>query len=171
MQTKLKKTKNMKIEIYTDGAAQGNPGNGGYGIVLRFGGKEKELSKGYRLTTNNRMELLAVIIALEQLKTNKHPVEIYSDSKYVIDAIEKGWVFQWRANNFKKKKNPDLWRRYLPLHEKYKPKFFWVKGHSGHPENERCDRLAVEAAEGNDLAVDEFFEQQKATDENNEGMF
>jgi ribonuclease HI len=151
----------MKIEIYTDGAAKGNPGNGGYGAILRFNGQEKELAEGYRLTTNNRMELLAVIVALEQLKSTKYPVVVYSDSKYVIDAIEKGWVFGWQKKGFKGKKNPDLWRRYISLHERFKPTFIWVKGHSGHPENERCDQLAVTAAEGTDLLVDVGYESQE----------
>lgn len=150
------------IEIFTDGAAKGNPGNGGYGIVMRFGSKEKEISQGYRMTTNNRMELLAVIVALENLRTNKHPVHIYSDSKYVVDAITKGWVFGWKQNNFKGKKNVDLWERYLKLHPKFKLDYHWVKGHAGHPENERCDELAVKAAEGNNLLVDEYFEAEQA---------
>ena len=159
----------MSIQIYTDGAAKGNPGPGGYGTILRFKGKEKEISQGYRETTNNRMELLAVIVALEALKTSKHKVTVYSDSKYVVDAIEKGWLFGWEKKGFKKKKNVDLWKRYLPLHRKFTPKYVWVKGHSGHPENERCDRLAVEAAESQNLKVDEGFEATKSDSE--EGMF
>lgn len=151
----------MKVEIYTDGAAKGNPGNGGYGAILRFGKNEKELSQGYRMTTNNRMELLAVIVALEELKTNKYPVEVYSDSKYVIDAITKGWLDGWVKIGFKKKKNPDLWQRYLNVAKSFKITFHWVKGHNGHPENERCDELAVKAAEGNDLLVDHYFEENK----------
>lgn len=150
----------MKVEIYTDGSAKGNPGPGGYGIVMRFGEKEKELSQGYRLTTNNRMELLAVIVALENLKTNKYPVHLYSDSKYVIDAIRQGWVFGWQKKGFKGKKNADLWTRYLRVHPRFTLEFHWVKGHAGHPENERCDVLAVKAAEGQNLLVDEVFEQQ-----------
>lgn len=154
------------IEIFTDGAAKGNPGNGGYGIVLRFGQKEKEISQGYRMTTNNRMELLAVIVALESLKTNKHPVHVYSDSKYVIDAITKGWVFGWKQKNFKGKKNVDLWERYLKLHPKFNLTYHWVKGHAGHPENERCDELAVKAAEGSSLLIDEYFESEQAAQNN-----
>lgn len=154
----------MKIEIYTDGAAQGNPGRGGYGAILRFGNKEKELSEGFRLTTNNRMELLAVIVALEHLKTNQYPVVVYSDSKYVVDAVEKQWVFGWHKKGYKGKKNADLWKRYLPLHHKHNPTFVWVKGHSGHIENERCDQLAVAAANSHDLKVDEFYEQEQSTD-------
>ena len=137
----------MKIKIYTDGSAKGNPGPGGYGIVLKFGDKVKEISQGYRLTTNNRMELLALIIALENLKTDKFPVEIFSDSKYVIDSITKRWVFDWNTKGFKGKKNADLWIRYLQIHPKFNLSFHWVKGHAGHPENERCDVLAVAAAE------------------------
>lgn len=159
----------MAIEIYTDGAAKGNPGPGGYGAILRFQGKEKELSQGFRLTTNNRMELLAVIVALETLKTNKHQVEVYSDSKYVVDAVEKGWVFSWQQKNFKNNKNVDLWKRYLPLHDKFKPKFIWVKGHSGHLENERCDQLAVAAAEMKNLPADVEFE--KITNETKDNLF
>ena len=149
------------IEIYTDGSAKGNPGNGGYGVVMRFNGKEKELSQGYRMTTNNRMELMAVIVALESLKTNKHPVKIYSDSKYVIDSIVKKWVFGWEKKNFKGKKNSDLWKRYLQLHPKFNLEFEWVRGHNGHPENERCDVLAVNAADGGNYLIDEFFEEQR----------
>jgi ribonuclease HI len=146
------------ITIYTDGAAKGNPGPGGYGAVLKFNQHRKELSEGFRLTTNNRMELLAVIRALQELKLTGIPVTIYSDSKYVVDAIEKGWLWAWQKKGFKDKKNPDLWLRYIPLHLKYKPKFVWVKGHAGNIENERCDQLAVEAAEGPGLKVDEGYE-------------
>lgn len=150
----------MSIQIYTDGAAQGNPGPGGYDALLRFQGKEKELSEGFRLTTNNRMELLAVIVALEAIKTNKYPVTIYSDSKYVVDSVEKGWVFDWQKKGFKGKKNVDLWKRYLPLHQRLSPKFVWVKGHAGHAENERCDELAVAAAQSSNLKIDEGYENQ-----------
>jgi ribonuclease HI len=155
----------MSIQIYTDGAAKGNPGNGGYGALLRFKGKEKELSQGYRETTNNRMELLAVIVALEALTTSKYSVTIYSDSKYVVDSVEKGWVFNWEKKGFKNKKNVDLWKRYLPLHRKFNPAFIWVKGHAGHAENERCDQLAVMAAESNDLLIDQGFENRSTEDE------
>nr|HAD52398.1 ribonuclease HI [Algoriphagus sp.] len=131
---------------------------GGYGAVLKFNQHRKELSEGFRLTTNNRMELLAVIRALQELKLTGIPVTIYSDSKYVVDAVEKGWLWGWQKKGFKDKKNPDLWLRYIPLHLKYKPKFVWVKGHAGNIENERCDQLAVEAAEGPGLKVDEGYE-------------
>ena len=147
------------IIIFTDGAAKGNPGPGGYGAVLKFGQHRKELSEGFRLTTNNRMELLAVIRALQELKSTEFPVQIYSDSKYVVDAIEKGWLWGWQKKGFKDKKNPDLLLRYIPLHVKYKPKFIWVKGHAGNPENERCDQLAVAAAERPNLPADQGYEQ------------
>jgi len=156
----------MAIQIFTDGAAKGNPGPGGYGIVMRFGKNEKEISEGYRLTTNNRMELLAVIVALENLKTNKYPVTIYSDSKYVVESVEKGWVFNWQRTGFKKKKNVDLWQRYLQLHQKFSPTFVWIKGHAGHPENERCDQLAVEAAEQKDLKIDVGYEKSIEEEDN-----
>jgi ribonuclease HI len=146
------------IKIYTDGAAQGNPGPGGYGTIMKYGHHEKEFSQGYRLTTNNRMELLAVIVGLEAIKKMGIAVTIYSDSKYVVDSVEKGWIWGWQKKNFTKKANPDLWMRYIPLHTKYKPKFIWVKGHAGPPENERCDQLAVEAATDYDLAVDTWYE-------------
>ncbi len=151
----------MKIEIFTDGAAKGNPGRGGYGVLLRFNGVVKELSEGFRMTTNNRMELLAVIVALESLKTNKYPVHIYSDSKYVIDSIAKKWVFNWQKTGFKGKKNKDLWLRYLAVHPKFDLVLHWVKGHAGHIENERCDVLAVNAANGSNLQIDEVFENSK----------
>src|SRR5882672_4896880 len=146
------------IRIFTDGAAQGNPGPGGYGVILRFNGHVKELSGGFRLTTNNRMELMAVLSGLEAIKKEGIPVTIYSDSKYVVETVEKGWLWGWEKKNFAKKANPDLWQRYIPLHRKYKPKFVWIKGHAGHPENERCDELAVAAANGNDLLVDDGYE-------------
>ena len=150
------------IRIYTDGAAQGNPGPGGYGVIMKFKDAEKELSEGFRLTTNNRMELLAVIKGLEAIKKEGIHVTIYSDSKYVVDAIEKGWIWGWQKKNFAKKANPDLWQRYIPLHMKFKPKFVWVKGHAGHPENERCDQLAVQAATSGKLLIDHAYEITKA---------
>lgn len=149
------------IRIFTDGAAQGNPGSGGYGVVMKFKDAVKELSGGFRLTTNNRMELLAVISGLEAIKKNDIAVTIYSDSKYVVDSVEKGWIWNWQKKNFAKKANPDLWQRYIPLHQKFKPKFVWIKGHAGHPENERCDQLAVQAASGYSLAADEWYEQNQ----------
>ncbi len=149
------------IEIFTDGAAKGNPGNGGYGVYLRFGSKIKELSQGYRLTTNNRMELLAVVVALESLKTTSYPVRITSDSKYVIDSITKGWVFNWVKKGFSGKKNEDLWRRYLAISKNFNIEFIWVRGHNGHFENERCDLLAVQAAESKDLQIDAYYEQNE----------
>lgn len=150
------------IEIYTDGSAKGNPGKGGYGVLLRYKGKVKEISQGFRLTTNNRMELLAVIVALENLKTYEIPVKIYSDSKYVLDSITKGWVFNWLRTDFKGKKNKDLWLRYLKLHPKFNLSFEWVRGHNGHLENERCDLLAVLASDRLPLEVDEYYEKEIA---------
>lgn len=152
-----------KITIYTDGAAKGNPGRGGYGIVMMSGKHRKELSAGFRNTTNNRMELLSVIVALEQIKLANAEVAIYSDSKYVVDAVEKGWVFGWQKKGFKGKKNPDLWQRFLTIYPKHKVKFFWVKGHAGNVHNERCDELAVKAAESDQLAVDEGYENSETT--------
>ncbi|MBI1835698.1 MAG: ribonuclease HI [Flavobacteriia bacterium] len=151
----------MVVKIYTDGAAKGNPGNGGYGVVMRFDKFEKELSEGFRMTTNNRMELLAVIVALESMKTNEFKIHIYSDSKYVIDSISKGWIYNWKKTGFKGKKNQDLWLRYMEVASKFQLELYWVKGHAGHPENERCDYLAVKAAEGKDLKIDTFFENLK----------
>ncbi|MCB2197110.1 MAG: ribonuclease HI [Bacteroidetes bacterium] len=147
-----------KIIIYTDGAARGNPGPGGYGIVMKSGQHRKELSEGFRKTTNNRMELLAVIVALEQLKFANSEVEIYTDSKYVADAVEKGWVFDWEKKQFKKKKNPDLWIRFLKVYRKHQVKFHWVKGHANIPENERCDQLAVLASQKTNLLIDKAYE-------------
>ena len=138
----------MSIRIYTDGSAKGNPGPGGYGIVLLSDeGHRKELAKGYRKTTNNRMELLSVIVALEMLKSRPTDVLVYSDSKYVVDAVEKKWVFNWEKKYFDKKKNVDLWKRFLIVYRQHNGKFFWVKGHANNVENERCDKLAVAAAE------------------------
>ena len=148
------------IQIYTDGASRGNPGPGGYGVVLKSGKHYKELSEGFRKTTNNRMELLSVIKALEELKGEGHNVVVYSDSKYVVDAIEKGWVFNWQKKNFKGKKNADLWRKFLKIYPKHKVKFIWIKGHAGHPENERCDELAVKAAQQKNLKPDVGYEQE-----------
>jgi ribonuclease HI len=150
------------IEIYTDGASSGNPGPGGYGAILRSGKHYKELSQGYRKTTNNRMELLAVIKALEALKSPNQTVLISSDSKYVIDAIEKKWVHGWVAKGFKDKKNKDLWLRYLELSKLHNIKFNWVRGHNGHAENERCDELAVQAYKQKDLLIDSVFEMESA---------
>lgn len=155
-----------KITIYTDGAAKGNPGNGGYGVVMMSGKHKKEISEGFKHTTNNRMELLSVIVALEQIKVEKANVEIFSDSKYVVDAVEKGWVFGWQKKGFKGKKNPDLWQRFLKIYPKHQIKFHWVKGHAGNLYNERCDELAVAAAEGNELLVDEGYEKS-----NNQNLF
>ena len=151
----------MSITIYTDGAAKGNPGKGGYGIVMISGNHKKEFSQGFLLTTNNRMELLAVIVALEKIKTPKSKVVVYSDSKYVVDSIEKKWVFSWEKNNFKKKKNPDLWLRFLGVYRKHSVSFVWIKGHANNKENERCDYLAVKAAEKNNLKKDVWYENQE----------
>lgn len=147
------------ITIYTDGSAKGNPGRGGYGIVLISGKHRRELSEGFRLTTNNRMELLGVIVALETLKKEGSDVVVYSDSKYVVEAVEKGWVFSWEKKGFKKKKNVDLWQRFLKIYPKHNVKFVWIKGHANNMENERCDRLAVDAAEGGGLLIDSEYEK------------
>ncbi|MBL4623945.1 MAG: ribonuclease HI [Flavobacteriales bacterium] len=151
------------IIIYTDGAAKGNPGNGGYGIVIMSGKHRKEVSVGYRLTTNNRMELLAVIVALEMIKQPGNNVMIYSDSKYVIDSVEKKWVFAWKKKGFKGKKNVDLWQRFLKIYPAQNVKFTWVKGHAGNVLNERVDQLAVGGAESDNLLVDEQYEALNKT--------
>jgi ribonuclease HI len=147
------------IVIYTDGAARGNPGPGGYGVVLQSGKHYKELSEGYRLTTNNRMELLAVIVALEVLRSRPSNVLVYSDSKYVCDAVEKGWVFDWERKRYKNKKNSDLWIRFLEIYRKHHVKFQWVKGHANNPGNEKCDELAVEASRKQKLLIDKKYEE------------
>lgn len=148
------------ITIYTDGSALGNPGPGGYGVVLLSGPFRKELSAGYRLTTNNRMELMAVCVALEALKIEGSDVTIYSDSKYVVDAVSKGWVFGWEKKFFSGKKNPDLWIRFLRIYRKHRVRFVWVKGHAETVENNRCDALAVAAANGTTLLEDTGYQQE-----------
>jgi len=144
----------LNITIFTDGAARGNPGPGGYGTVLLSGGFRKELSDGYELTTNNRMELLAVIAGLEALKIENSTVTVYSDSKYVVDAVEKGWIWNWMKIRFKGKKNEDLWLRFVSVYKKHQVKFVWIKGHANIPENERCDELAVAASMQSNLKND-----------------
>ncbi|UPQ80327.1 ribonuclease HI [Flavobacterium azooxidireducens] len=152
-----------QIHIYTDGAAKGNPGPGGYGVVMELVGSpyKKEFYEGFRYTTNNRMELLAVIVGLEKLKNPNTTVLVTSDSKYVVDAVEKRWVFQWEKKGFAGKKNPDLWMRFLKIYRKHKVDFKWVKGHNSHPQNERCDELAVYASGLPNLSVDAFYEKEE----------
>lgn len=153
----------MLIDIYTDGSALGNPGPGGLGIVLISGKYRKEMAAGFRLTTNNRMELLAVIIALETLKGESHDVTVYSDSRYVVDSIALRWVFGWAKKGFQGKKNPDLWRRFLNIYPRHRLKMVWVKGHADNPENNRCDQMAVAAA--HDKAhhnIDKGYEEARA---------
>lgn len=150
-----------EITIYTDGAASGNPGPGGYGVVLISGRHRLEKSEGFRLTTNNRMELLAVITGLEALKIPGSKVVIYTDSKYVADSVEKGWIFQWESKGFKKKKNPDLWIRFLKIYRKHKVRFVWVRGHDNNTENEICDRLAVNAYMSGNLKEDKGYNPQE----------
>jgi len=154
------------VTIYTDGAASGNPGPGGYGVILEFQGKRKELSGGYRRTTNNRMELLAAVVGLEALK-ERCEVTLYTDSAYLVNALNEGWAQRWRAHGWMRNKNepalnPDLWERLLRLCEQHEVHFVWVKGHAGHPENERCDQLAQEAARGINLPVDTAYEHRSA---------
>jgi ribonuclease HI len=151
-----------QVHIYTDGAAKGNPGNGGYGVVMEMVGTDykKEFYEGFRHTTNNRMELLAVIVGLEKLKKPNMTVLVISDSKYVVDAVEKKWVFGWEKTGFKNKKNPDLWKRFLKIFRKHQVDFKWIKGHNNHPQNERCDELAVYASGLEKLSVDVFYEKE-----------
>lgn len=154
------------IELYTDGAASGNPGPGGYGIVLKYGPHRKELSGGFKHTTNNRMELLAVIIGLESVTDKNLKVKAYSDSKYVVEAINLKWIFNWKRNGFKDKANVDLWQRFLRIYDIRKHEFIWVKGHAENVENNRCDVLAVAASKKPDLSVDEGYNVTK-----NMGLF
>lgn len=152
-----------QVHIYTDGAAKGNPGPGGYGVVMEWVGRpyRKEFYEGFRLTTNNRMELLAVIVGLEKLKLANTKVLVISDSKYVVDSVTKGWVFGWEKKGYKDKKNPDLWRRFLIVYRKHQVDFKWIKGHNNHPQNERCDQLAVMASGLPNLSVDAFYEREE----------
>ncbi len=152
-----------QVHIYTDGAAKGNPGPGGYGVVMEMVGSpyKKEFFEGFRHTTNNRMELLAVIVGLEKLKTLKTNVLVVSDSKYVVDSVEKGWVFGWEKKYFKDKKNPDLWLRFLKIYRHHNVKFMWIKGHNNHTQNERCDELAVMASQQKNLNIDTFYETEE----------
>lgn len=153
-----------QVHIYTDGAAKGNPGPGGYGVVMEWVGKpyRKEFFEGFRLTTNNRMELLAVIVGLEKLKTPNTKVLVVSDSKYVVDSVEKKWVLGWEKKGFAERKNSDLWKRFLIIYRKHQVDFKWIKGHNNHPQNERCDELAVMASLQKELSVDAFYEKEEA---------
>ncbi len=155
-------TNKSQVHIYTDGACSGNPGPGGYGIVMEWVGKpyKMEFSQGFRSTTNNRMELLAVIVALEKMKTNNIEIIIFSDSKYVVDAVEKKWLLSWKKKRFKGVKNPDLWKRFLKIHNSENTRFEWIKGHNEHPQNERCDMLAVKASKEEKLLIDEGYENK-----------
>ena len=148
------------IQLYTDGACSGNPGPGGFAAILRCGPYEKVISAGYANTTNNRMELLAVITGLEAIRWERADVTVWSDSSSVVDAVGKGWVFSWEQKGFAKKANPDLWQRFLTVYRKHQVRFNWIRGHNGHPENERCDRLAVAASQGKDLPVDSGYVQE-----------
>jgi ribonuclease HI len=154
---------NHQVHIYTDGAAKGNPGPAGYGVVIELVGTDykKEFFEGFRHSTNNRMELLAVIVGLEKLKSPKMSVLVVSDSKYVVDAVEKRWVFQWEKKGFVGKKNPDLWLRFLKVYRNHQVDFKWIKGHNNHPQNERCDELAVYASGLPNLSVDAFYEKEE----------
>ena len=147
-----------KISIYTDGSSKGNPGNGGFGVILLSGGHRKDIAQGFRLTTNNRMELMSVIVGLEVIKSPNQEVTIYSDSKYGVDSVNKGWVFGWQKKNFKGKKNVDLWQRFLLIYPKHQVKFVWVKGHANNKYNEACDRLAFNVADESNLAIDSAYE-------------
>ena len=149
------------ITIYTDGSSKGNPGPGGFGAILMFGKHSKEISMGYRFTTNNRMELIAVLASLEALKKNDLPLTIHSDSQYVVKAINEGWLNNWIKTGFKGgKKNKDIWVKYFQLSKKFKIKIQWVKGHADNPYNNRCDELATTAADGKHLLIDEGYENQ-----------
>jgi len=159
----MTKEPSPKIVMYTDGSSLGNPGPGGFGTLLLHGTHRKELSAGFRLTTNNRMELMAVIVGLEALKYPQSDVTVYTDSRYVVDAVEKGWLTKWIRTRFKGKKNSDLWMRFNETYQRHKVKFVWVKGHAAIPGNEKCDQLAVAAANGHNLSEDEGFLQGNTT--------
>ena len=149
---------NNRVTIYTDGSSLGNPGPGGFGVVLLAGPHRREISAGYRLTTNTRMELLAVITGLEALKRDGLDVTVYSDSRYVVDAVQKGWIYGWIRKGFVGKKNEDLWRRFMRVFDRHRVRFVWVKGHNDNAGNERCDRLATTAARGTELLEDTGYE-------------
>lgn len=151
------------VHIFTDGAAKGNPGRGGYGVVMELVGTphKKEFYEGFRLTTNNRMELLAVIVGLEKLKNPNMKVLVVSDSKYVVDSVVKKWVLGWEKKGFAARKNSDLWKRFLVIYRKHQVDFKWIKGHNNHPQNERCDELAVFASSQKELSVDSFYEKEE----------
>lgn len=153
-----------QIYIYTDGAAKGNPGKGGYGVVIELVGTphKKEFYEGFRLTTNNRMELLAVIVGLEKITNPMMAIKVVSDSKYVVDSVEKKWVLGWEKKGFAGRKNADLWKRFLKVYRQHKVDFEWIKGHNNHPQNERCDQLAVFASQQKILSIDHFYEQEHA---------
>jgi ribonuclease HI len=154
-------TEAHQLVIYTDGSSRGNPGPGGFGVVLMWGPKRKEMSAGYRLTTNNRMELLGVITALESLTKKDIPLTIFTDSQYIVKAVQEGWLTKWVRTNFAGgKKNKDLWMRFYNLAKDYKITFKWVKGHADNPFNNRCDELATQAADGKGLLVDEGYEAE-----------
>ena len=154
--------KRQPISLFTDGACSGNPGPGGFGVILRCGTLEREISQGYANTTNNRMELLAVITGLEAIRWEQADVTVWSDSSYVVDAVEKGWVFGWERKGFAKKANADLWIRFLAVYRRHRVRFQWIRGHNGHPENERCDALAVAAAAAGDLLPDSGYAKEAA---------
>ncbi len=153
-----------QVHIYTDGAAKGNPGKGGYGVIMEVPNStyRKEFYEGFRLTTNNRMELLAVIVGLEKLKNPNTKVLVVSDSKYVVDAVNQKWILGWEKKNFKGVKNPDLWIRFLKVYRKHQVEFKWIKGHNNHPQNERCDQLAVFAASQDKLSIDSYYEAENS---------
>lgn len=154
--------KKPAILLFTDGAASGNPGPGGWGVVLQCGPHRKEMSGGFAMTTNNRMELLAVIKGLEAIRWRNAEVEVWSDSSYVVKAVNEGWLEKWERTGFAKKKNVDLWKRFLQLYRLHRVRFRWLKGHAGHPENERCDTLAVEAYHQPSLPEDSGYIEENA---------
>ena len=162
---------NEQITIYTDGSSRGNPGPGGYGAILMWKGHRKELSAGYRFTTNNRMELMAIIAALEAIKKEGQQITVFSDSKYVVNAVEQRWVFSWLKKDFKDKKNKDLSMRFLDSYKKHQIRFIWVKGHADNPFNNRCDELATRAADGTGLLTDVAFEAEKTNATGNKDLF